>query len=284
MGLTARGNEPILTIVDSLSKMAHFVPRQTTVTAEAVVELLADRLIRYFTIGLPEKFISDRGPRFVADLWGKQCKQPQINRALSSAGHPQTDGQKAERVRRTLEQVLRTYIQSDEVAKYVKISSISGACRTQLHVGKLSGTPVRSISAQVIRTNSLISSPKQLVFAGHAVNKNRTTFLFDGVGLDWLQKSNPRVYWDHESLMLSDCDHCYKWEAVSSDAELHDGSATIRLCMVRHIRAYAAANEAYCNYVSIIQKLPEEALPQAIPPAVWSILQDFPDIQKERTT
>ncbi|KAL8424934.1 hypothetical protein Efla_007575 [Eimeria flavescens] len=219
-------------------------------------------------------------------------------------------------------------------ARYVKISPISGACRTQLHVDKLSGTPVRSISAQVIRTNSLISSPKQLVFAGHTVNKNPTTFLLDGgadnsiisrafaltngitmhtldpptattfannssevirlatqllplqcqVGLDWLQKSKPRVYWDHESLMLSDCDHCYKWEAVSSDAEFHDESVAIRLSMVRHIRAYAAANEAYCNYVSIIQKLPEEALPQAIPPAVWSILQDFPDIQKERTT
>ncbi|KAL8439194.1 hypothetical protein Efla_006623 [Eimeria flavescens] len=79
-------------------------------------------LSREFTIGRVcvapsrQKFISDRGPRFVADLWGKQCKQPQINRALSSAGHPQTDGQKAERVRRTLEQVLRTYIQSDEAA------------------------------------------------------------------------------------------------------------------------------------------------------------------------
>ncbi|KAL8439280.1 hypothetical protein Efla_003582 [Eimeria flavescens] len=91
MGLpkTARGNNPILTIVDSLSKMAHVGPPQTTVTAEGVVEPLADRLVRYH--GLPEKSISDRDPRRVADLWGK----------LSPT---------------TLEHVLRSYIQSDEAA------------------------------------------------------------------------------------------------------------------------------------------------------------------------
>ncbi|KAL8424931.1 hypothetical protein Efla_006694 [Eimeria flavescens] len=103
MGLpkTDRGNDAIFTIVDLLSKMAPSVPRQITVTAEGVAELLADRLIRYH--GLPEKFISNRDPRFVADLWGKVCKQNQISRALCSALHPQTDGQ-TEWVHRTLEQ------------------------------------------------------------------------------------------------------------------------------------------------------------------------------------
>ncbi|KAL8439026.1 hypothetical protein Efla_002435 [Eimeria flavescens] len=67
------------------------------------------------------------------------------------------------------------------------------------------------------------------------------------VGLDWLQKNNPRVNWDHESLMLSDSDHCYKWQAVYSDAEFHDESVAIRLCTARQIRPYPAANEAYCN-------------------------------------
>ncbi|KAL8439413.1 hypothetical protein Efla_004577 [Eimeria flavescens] len=161
-----------------------------------------------------------------------------------------------------------------------------------LHVDKLSGTPVPSISAQVIKTNSLISSPKQLVFEG-TVNNNPITSLLNGgadhsimsrafalsnkitmhpldppiattfannssevirfateplqlqcqghrsfvqplvndgasydllVRLDWLQKNNPRVDWDHGSFMLSDSDHCYKWQAVYSDAEFHDDS------------------------------------------------------------
>ncbi|KAL8428441.1 hypothetical protein Efla_003257 [Eimeria flavescens] len=69
------------------------------------------------------------------------------------------------------------------------------------------------------------------------------------VGLDWLQKNNPRIDWDHGSLMLSGSDHCYKWEAVYSDAEFHPESVAIRLCTARQIGPYPAANEAYCNYV-----------------------------------
>ncbi|KAL8439057.1 hypothetical protein Efla_007548 [Eimeria flavescens] len=82
MGLpkTARTNEAILTSVDSLSKVAHFVPTETTVTAQAAVVLFAERLIRYHW--LPEKFISDRYPKFVvADLWGErmQCARNEID-------------------------------------------------------------------------------------------------------------------------------------------------------------------------------------------------------------
>ncbi|KAL8424715.1 hypothetical protein Efla_001292 [Eimeria flavescens] len=64
-------------------------------------------------------------------------------------------------------------------ARHVKISSISAASRIQLHVDKLSGARVPSISAQVMKTNSLISRPKQLVFEG-TVNRNPITFLLDG--------------------------------------------------------------------------------------------------------
>ncbi|KAL8438029.1 hypothetical protein Efla_003569 [Eimeria flavescens] len=64
-------------------------------------------------------------------------------------------------------------------ARHVKVASISAASRTQLYVDKLSGTPVPSISAQVIKARSLISSPKQLVFED-TVNKNLITFLLDG--------------------------------------------------------------------------------------------------------
>ncbi|KAL8429992.1 hypothetical protein Efla_007607 [Eimeria flavescens] len=62
-------------------------------------------------------------------------------------------------------------------------------------------------------------------------------------GLDWLQKNNLRVDWDHGSLMLSDSNHCYKWQAVYSDAEFHYEPVAIRLCTARHHRPCPAANE-----------------------------------------
>ncbi|CDI76259.1 Similar to Transposon MAGGYgagandpolgenehomologues, related [Eimeria praecox] len=105
------GHDSILVQVDSLSKMAHFVPAKKTFTAADTVDVLADRLIRYH--GLPEALISDRDPRSQSGLWQQLCARLNIKRALSSSYHPQSDGQ-TERVHRTLEQMLRTYIQSDE--------------------------------------------------------------------------------------------------------------------------------------------------------------------------
>lgn len=91
--------------------MAHFFPAEKAFTVVYTVGILADRLIRYH--GLPEALVSDGDPRFQTDLWQQLCARFNIKRALSSSYHPQRDGQ-TERVNRTLQQMLRTYIQSDE--------------------------------------------------------------------------------------------------------------------------------------------------------------------------
>ncbi|CDJ56293.1 Retrotransposon nucleocapsid protein, related [Eimeria maxima] len=108
---THAGHDAILVLVDSLSKMAHFIPTRKTSSAADTVALLADRVIRYH--GFPETLVSDRDPRFTSEIWEALCSRFNIRRALSSPYHPQTDGQ-TERVNRTLEQMLRTYIQTDE--------------------------------------------------------------------------------------------------------------------------------------------------------------------------
>ncbi|KAL8431194.1 hypothetical protein Efla_000139 [Eimeria flavescens] len=149
-------------------------------------------------------------------------------------------------------------------------------------------TDARAVRRQLPKVIRFATEPLQLQCQGH--RSFVQPIVSDGVSfdllvaLDWLQKHNPRVDWDHGALMLSNSDYCYKWQAVYSDAELHDESVAIRLCTARQIRPYPAANEAYCNYVAAIQKLPEQAEPHAIPPAVMSILQDFRDMQKEPTT
>ncbi|KAL8428720.1 hypothetical protein Efla_007195 [Eimeria flavescens] len=146
-------------------------------------------------------------------------------------------------------------------------------------------TTFANSSSEVIR---FAAEPLELQCQGHRsfVQSLVSTGVLFGlrVGLDWLQNNNPRADLDHGFLMLSDSDYCYKLEAAYSDAAFHDESVAISSCTARQIRPYPAAHEAYCNYISTIQKAPEEAQPQAIPPAVFSILQDFPDIQKEPTT
>ncbi|CDJ52036.1 Similar to Transposon MAGGYgagandpolgenehomologues, related [Eimeria brunetti] len=109
--LPSSGHDAILVVVDSLSKMAHFIPAKKSPTAADTLELLADRLIHYH--GFPDVLVYDGDPRFQSEMWSQLCSRFNITRALSSSYHPQTDGQ-PERVNRTLEQMLRTYVQAHE--------------------------------------------------------------------------------------------------------------------------------------------------------------------------
>jgi len=59
--------------------------------------------------GLPKDIITDRGSIFTSDRWKETTKQLGIERRLSTAFHPRTDGQ-TERTNSTLEQYLRAYV------------------------------------------------------------------------------------------------------------------------------------------------------------------------------
>lgn len=100
-------------MVDTISKMAHFIATRTTASAPKAVELIADRLPRYH--GFPTTLISDRDMRLASELWAKYCERFKSKRALSSAWHQQTKGQ-IERVHKTLEQIIGIHIQADELA------------------------------------------------------------------------------------------------------------------------------------------------------------------------
>ena len=59
--------------------------------------------------GIPKKIISDRGPQFALTFMGELYKALGIKRAISTAYHPQTDGQ-TERINQEIEVFLRHYI------------------------------------------------------------------------------------------------------------------------------------------------------------------------------
>lgn len=96
----------ILVVVDKFSKRAHFIPTTTNVTAKETAELLLNNVVRLH--GLPEAIISDRGHEFVAALFQEVWKAMGTELRMSTAYHPQSDGQ-TERVNRELEQQLRTH-------------------------------------------------------------------------------------------------------------------------------------------------------------------------------
>ena len=98
--------DSILVVVDRYTKMSIYIATNKTITAEELAEVFLQRVVRSF--GLPKGIVSDRGSVFTSKFWSELCFHLKITRRLSTAFHPQTDGQ-TERQNQTLEHYLRCY-------------------------------------------------------------------------------------------------------------------------------------------------------------------------------
>lgn len=104
---TARNYDAITVFVDKLSKQVHFCPSKITDTASDVARIFFDQVFRLH--GMPRNIISDRDSRFTGKFWTALMKLMGTKLNMSTAFHPQSDGQ-TERANRTLEEMLRSYV------------------------------------------------------------------------------------------------------------------------------------------------------------------------------
>jgi len=106
---TTMGNDTIVVIIDKLTKFAIYQPLNSnnTIDGKRVAEVVLNRVVRIH--GVPKKIISDRDTRFNSIFWKSLWQQLHTTLNMSTAYHPQTDGQ-TERQNRTLEQQLRNYV------------------------------------------------------------------------------------------------------------------------------------------------------------------------------
>jgi len=103
----AQGYNAILVVCDCFSKMAYFIVTTEKTLAEELVKLFQDHIWKLH--GLPESIISDRGVQFATGIIKELNNLLEIQTKLSTAYHPQTDGQ-MERINQELEQYLRVFI------------------------------------------------------------------------------------------------------------------------------------------------------------------------------
>jgi hypothetical protein len=97
--VTDSGNDCLVVFVDRLSKRLILVPAQEQgLTATKYADLFMQNVFRQW--GAPRSLVSDRDPRFTANLWRSLTERMGIKLNMSSAFHPQTDGQ-TERANRT---------------------------------------------------------------------------------------------------------------------------------------------------------------------------------------
>ncbi|TKA33188.1 hypothetical protein B0A50_00741 [Salinomyces thailandicus] len=126
--------DAVLVVVDRFSKYARYFPCSKTIDAPALADILWRNIA--LQTGPLHSIVSDRGSLFTSDYWRTFCFQLNVIRRMSTAFHPQSDGQ-TERQNQTLENFLRTYC-GLEVAAWSfnsKVYSTTGKSPMELHTG-----------------------------------------------------------------------------------------------------------------------------------------------------
>ncbi|GJZ16827.1 reverse transcriptase domain-containing protein [Tanacetum coccineum] len=104
---TKSGHDTIWVIVDRLTKSAHFLAIREDYSTERLARLYIDEIVARH--GVPVSIISDRDGRFTSRFWQTLQKALGTRLDMSTAYHPQTDGQ-SERTIQTLEDMLRACV------------------------------------------------------------------------------------------------------------------------------------------------------------------------------
>jgi transposase InsO family protein len=119
--------DAILVIVDRLTKYVLFFPVSSTVTAPELVELFHNEVeLKY---GAPAGIVSDRGSVFTSQFWTDLCYISRVKLRLSTAFHPQTDGQ-TERMNQILGHYLRCFIGDNQAMWPKLLRSAEYACNS----------------------------------------------------------------------------------------------------------------------------------------------------------
>lgn len=101
------GNRVILMIVDRFSKGFHLGMLPAAHTTHMVASLFVNIVVKLH--GLPRSLVSDRDPLFISRFWQELFRLSNTLLRMSSAYHPQSDGQ-TEVLNRVIEQYLRTFV------------------------------------------------------------------------------------------------------------------------------------------------------------------------------
>ncbi|GKC90854.1 putative reverse transcriptase domain-containing protein [Tanacetum coccineum] len=104
---TAARYDSIWVIVDRLTGSAYFLPMKETDLTEKLTRLYMKEIVARY--GIPMSIISDRDSHFTLRVWKSLNKALGTQLDLSTAYHPQIDGQ-SERTIQTLEDMLRACV------------------------------------------------------------------------------------------------------------------------------------------------------------------------------
>jgi transposase InsO family protein len=122
--------DAILVIVDRFTKMCLFFAVPSTITAPDLAELFHINVeLKY---GLSNDIVSDRGLIFTSKFWSNLCYLSHVKLRLSTAFHPQTDGQ-MEWMNQTLEHYLRCFVDTEQLTWPSLLRTAEFACNNAIN-------------------------------------------------------------------------------------------------------------------------------------------------------
>jgi len=129
LSASSRGHKYILVITDMFSKWVEAFPFRVT-DSETLAKILVDEVICHY--GVPVSLHSDQGSNLNSEVITSLCKQLGIERARTTAYHPQGNGQ-VERFNHTLESMLSKVVSDNQKDWDIHLPKVLFAYRTSIH-------------------------------------------------------------------------------------------------------------------------------------------------------
>ncbi|KAI3772311.1 hypothetical protein L6452_03493 [Arctium lappa] len=143
-----KGHDAIWVIVDRLTKSAHFLPIKETYSLEKLARLYIDEIVTRH--GVPSSIVSDRDACFTSAFWRSLQRELGSQLKLSTAYHPQTDGQ-SERTIQTLEDMLRACVIDFKGSWEIHLSLIEFSYNNSYHAS-IQAAPFEALYGRKCRT------------------------------------------------------------------------------------------------------------------------------------
>ena len=109
--ISDEGHDGILIVVDRATKRVHLVPVKQTISASKTARIYWPNIGKLH--GISRSVVSDKDPRFVSRFWPELWRLLGSKLRMSSAYHPQTDGQ-TEAMNSVVKMVLRCILHESQ--------------------------------------------------------------------------------------------------------------------------------------------------------------------------
>ena len=141
-------HDSMMVVVDTLTKVAHFIPVKSTFGTNQVANMFLKEVLRLH--GVTKVIVSERDAKFTTAFWKGLFGGMGTKLNFSTAYHPRTDGQ-TERTNQILEDMLRMYVM-DRPSKWEDYLHLAEFAYNNSYQSSIKMSPFEALYGRKCRT------------------------------------------------------------------------------------------------------------------------------------